>query len=155
MRQLKIDLSELAMAFDHGSLSHHRAEPRPAIWAIASPFDFEDGHVSSRFSRLALRHLLDLPFGEPASFEPFADRLIADARMVWPIQDQNSARRILHTIIEGLVISPLADFGILQAEYEPHKTLGAEFRELAAFRITPFGRGLLEAINNVITPEQP
>jgi hypothetical protein len=124
-------------------------------WAIASPYDFEDGYVSPRFSRLALSHLLDLPVGERASFEPFADRIIEDARMVWPIQDQVSARRILHAIIERMVIGPLEDFGILQAEYEPHKTLGAEFRELAAFRITPFGRGLLEAINNVITQERP
>jgi hypothetical protein len=126
-------------------------------WAIASPYDFEDGSVSPRFSGLALRHLLDLAVGEPASFEPFADRIIEDAsaRMVWPIQDQVSARRILQTIIERMVIGPLEDFGIVQAEYEPHKTLGAEFRELAAFRITRFGRGLLEAINNVITQERP
>lgn len=53
-----------------------------------------------------------------------------------------------------MVISPLDDFGILQAEYKPHKTLGVEFPKLAAFRITPFGRGLLEAIDNAITQER-
>ncbi len=49
-----------------------------------------------------------------------------------------------------MVINPLVDFGILQTKYEPHKTFGAEFRELSTFRITPFGRGLLEAINDAM-----
>jgi hypothetical protein len=93
--------------------------------------------------------------GEPASFERFADRMIEDSRMVWPIQDQDNARRILRSIIERTVINPLVDFGILQTEYEPHKTLGAEFRELATFRITPFGKGLLEAINGAMKQDQP
>ena len=119
-------------------------------WAIASPYSDEDGYMPAGFSRLALKHLLDLPIGDRLSFEPFADRMIEDAGLAWPIQDQDSARRILRSILKRMVINPLADFGILQTDYEPHKTLGAEFRELSAFRITPFGRGLLEAINNAM-----
>ena len=115
-------------------------------WAIASPFGFEDGYMPAGFSRLALKHLLDLPEGNLESFETFADRIVEDARLVWPIQDQDSGRRILRGIIERILIDPLVDFGILQADYEPHKTLGVEFRELSAFRITPFGKGLLQAI---------
>jgi len=75
--------------------------------------------------------------------------------MVWPTENQDNARRILHSIIERTVINPLVDFGILKTEYAPHKTLGAEFRELSSFQITPFGKGLLEAINDAIEPEQP
>jgi hypothetical protein len=124
-------------------------------WTIASPFDFEDGYMPVGFSRLALKQLLDLPLGEPASFERFADRMIEDSRMVWPIQNQDNARRILHSIIERVVINPLVDFGILLTGYEAHKTLGAEFRELSTFRITPFGKGLLEAIKDAMKQEQP
>ena len=51
------------------------------------------------------------------------------------------------------MIDPLVDFGILQTEYEPHKTLGAEFRELSTFRITSFGKGLLEAIHGAMKPD--
>jgi hypothetical protein len=123
-------------------------------WAITSPFDFEDGYMPSGFSQLALKHLLDLLSGEPASFERFADRMIEDSRMVWPIQDQDSARRILRSIVERTVVNPLLDFGILQIDYEPHKILGSEFRELPTFRITPFGKGLLEAINGAVKLEQ-
>jgi hypothetical protein len=124
-------------------------------WAIASPFDFEDGYMPPGFSRLALKQLLDLTLGEPASFERFADRMIEDSRMVWPIQNQDNARRILRSIVERTVIDPLVDFGILKTEYEPHKTLGAEFRELSTFRITPFSKGLLEAINGAMKQDQP
>ncbi len=124
-------------------------------WVIAAPYGFEDGYMPSGFSRLALKHLLELPPGEPASYEQFADRLIEDSRMVWQTENQDNARRILRSIIERTVINPLADFGILKTEYETHKTLGAEFRELSTFQITPFGRGLLEAINDAMKQEQP
>ena len=75
--------------------------------------------------------------------------------MVWPIQDQDNARRILRSIIERTVIDPLLDFGILEAKYEPHKTLGADFPQLSTFRITSFGKGLLEAIDAAMKPDQP
>jgi len=124
-------------------------------WAVASPYGFEDGYMPPGFSRLALKHLLELPLGEPTSFERFADRMIEDSRMVWAIQDQDSARRILRRIIERTVINPLVDFGILQTEYEPHKILGVEFRDLSIFQITPFGKGLLEAIHGAMKADQP
>jgi hypothetical protein len=124
-------------------------------WAIASPYGFEDGYMPAGFSQLVLKHLLAIPSGEPASFARFADRMIEDSRMVWPIENQDSAHRILRSIVERTVINPLVDFGILQTEYEPHKTLAAEFHELSTFRITPFGKGLLEAIHGAIKPDQP
>jgi hypothetical protein len=65
------------------------------------------------------------------------------------------ARRILRSIIERTVINPLVDFEILQTGYEPHKTLGADFPQLSTFQITPFGKGLLEAINGAMKPDQP
>jgi hypothetical protein len=122
-------------------------------WAIASPYDFEDGYLAAGFSRLTLEHLLNLSMGESVSFEYFTDRIIEDLRMVWPDEDLDRACRILRSIIERLVINPLIDFGILQTEYEPHKTLGAEFRELSAFLITPFGRSLLQALKDTMKPE--
>ncbi len=118
-------------------------------WAIASPYDFEDGYLPAGFTRLALSHLLDLPVGEVTPCESFADRMIADAGPSWTIQDQDRNHRILQYMIEGTVIRPLVDFGILQAEYEPYKTLGAEYQKLIAFRITPAGRSLLEAIREL------
>jgi hypothetical protein len=74
--------------------------------------------------------------------------------MVWPVNDQDRARRILSSIIERMVINPLVDFGILHPKYEPHKTLGADFRELATFRITQFGRGLLQEVDDAMKQER-
>jgi hypothetical protein len=124
-------------------------------WAVATPYDFEDGCMPPEFSRLALKHLLAIPLGELTSFEQFADQMTEDSRMVLAIQDQESARRILHRIIESVVINPLVDFRILQTEYEPHKTLGADFPQLSTFRITPYGKDLLEAIQSATKPDQP
>jgi hypothetical protein len=119
-------------------------------WAIASPYDFEYGYMPAGFSRLTLKHLLDLPLGKATTFELFADQMIEDSRMVWPIQNLDSTRRILRNIIKRMVINPLVDFGILHAEYESQKMHAEEFRELVTFRITSFGRGLLEAINDAM-----
>ena len=119
-------------------------------WLIAYPFSFEDGYLPDGFAELTLINLLDLPMVDLVPFKPFADQMIEDIGLVWPIQDQDSGRRILHGIIERVVIDPLVDFGILQNEYEPHKTLGEGFHELSTFRIIPFGRGLLEVINEAM-----
>ncbi len=124
-------------------------------WEIASPYSYADGYMPAGFSRLALNHLLDLPVGDLLSFESFAARLIKDAGLVWSSQDQENSRRILCGIIEHTMINPQAEFGILQAEYGPHKTLGASFREFSTFRITPFGKGLLEAMDEAVRQEQP
>ena len=109
--------------------------------------------MAAGFSRLVLKNLLDLPLGEPASFEVFADQMIKDSRMDWPIQDQDNARLILRSIIEHIVINLLVEFGVLRTEYKPHKILGEEFQELSTFGITPFGRGLLEAIADAMQQE--
>lgn len=119
-------------------------------WAIGSPYGYEDGYMPPGFSRLALKHLLELPSEELTPFQAFADQMIADTRMVWPIQDQENARHILRKIIEWTVIDPLVDFGILTTISVPHKILGPEYQELSAFQLTPFGKGLLEAINDTV-----
>ncbi|MCZ7554187.1 MAG: hypothetical protein B6D39_00105 [Anaerolineae bacterium UTCFX2] len=124
-------------------------------WAIASPYGFEDGYMPLGFSRLTLKHLLELPLGKPASFERFADRMIDDSRIVWNIENQDNARCILRSIIECTVINPLFDFEILQTGYEPYKTFGADFTQLSTFQITPFGKELLEAIHGAMKPDQP
>jgi hypothetical protein len=117
-------------------------------WAIASRYYYGDGYMPAGFSRLALKRLLERPVDEPTPFEAFADQIIEDARMVWPTQDQERAQSTLRHIVERTLIRPLSDFGILQNEYLMHRTLGVEFLELSAFQITPFGKSILDAVNN-------
>jgi hypothetical protein len=80
--------------------------------------------------------------------------MIKEAGLVWPIQDQDYAHKILRHLIEDVVINPLVEYGILQGEYEPNKILGAELPDLTAFRVTNFGKGLLEAIKETLKSEQ-
>jgi len=115
-------------------------------WAMASPYEFRDDSVPASFREFTLDHLLDLPVESRMLFEPFADRLIEDIGLVWPIEDQDHARYFLRAIVEKIVVDPLTDFGILIPEHGPHKTLGARYKELLAFQVTPMGRGLLEAM---------
>ncbi len=115
-------------------------------WAIASPWSYGAGQMPAGFTSVTLKRLLALPAGEQTSFEPFADRLIADGPLVWLIQDQDSARSILHGIVERVVVGPLRDFGVLAAEYGSDRILGPRYQELSAFRLTAFGNRLLAAI---------
>lgn len=118
-------------------------------WAFAFPFGYGDGYMPHGFIKLVARQLLDLPAESRMPFEPFADSLISKAGLVWPIQDQDSAHQILHNLIERVVIDPMVDFGVLQAEYQPSEILGERYRELAAFEITPFGKSLLESMDGI------
>lgn len=119
-------------------------------WAIASPYSFGDGYMPSGFSKNAIRHLLDLPIETQVTFDLFADDLIKDAGLIWSIQDQDSAHRILRSMMKWTVVNPQLDFGILQAEYQPHKSLGEQYQELSTIQITPFGKSLLESIKEMV-----
>jgi hypothetical protein len=115
-------------------------------WAIASPWSYGEGEMPPGFTGVTLKRLLALPTGEPDAFEPFADRLVEGGPLFWPIQNQDNARSILHSIIERVVVGPLLDFAVLAAEYGPDRVLGPRYQELTAIRLTPVGRGLLGAI---------
>jgi hypothetical protein len=115
-------------------------------WVIAAPFGYQDGSLPAGFTSLTLSHLLDSPVEAPISFASFAGRLIEAARLVWPFEDQESAHETLRVTVERMVVDPLVDFGVLESKYEPHTKYGIEFKELSTFQITPFGRGLLEAM---------
>ncbi len=116
-------------------------------WAIAAPFGFE--YPPPGFADLTLDLLLDLPLQSAMPFDSFADRLIESSGMIWPIEDQSSARRILRGIIERMAVAPQIDFGVLLPEYEPHKILGPRYEELSSIQLTPFGRRLLEGMGEV------
>jgi len=118
-------------------------------WALASPWVYGAGELPFGLRGVALLRLLALPVGEVVAFEPFADRLIKDAQLVWPIPDQANARNILRALVTRVVINPHRDFGILATEYGPNPVLGPEYQELVALRLTPFGKGLLAAFKTV------
>lgn len=118
-------------------------------WAMASPYEVRDGTFSDHFVKLTLDHLLEMPQETRVLFEPFADRLIEEVGLVWPIEDQEMAIHILHSIIDRVVIDPLSDLGVLIPEHGLVEGLGPRYKQLLAFQITPMGRGLLKVMKMI------
>jgi hypothetical protein len=52
----------------------------------------------------------------------------------------------LHGAVRRMVIGILAGFGAVESEYQDKPLGRGTTRELVAFRVTPFGQGLLESL---------
>jgi len=115
-------------------------------WLIAFPFTGMGESLPSRFTEITLAHLLSLPANTRIPFEPFADKLIQETRLKWTAPNMTYARMSLHGAVQRMVIGVLADFEAVELEYQI-KPLGSSMvRELVAFQITSFGKGLLESL---------
>jgi len=115
-------------------------------WLVAYPFEGMGESLPPDFTLIALAHLRALPAGKRIRFEPFADRLIGAAGLTWTAPDADVARMALHGAVERMILSILNDFRAAQLEYQKRRLGRGAISELAAFRITPFGKWLLDAI---------
>jgi len=117
-----------------------------ADWLMAYPFEGMGESLPPRFTGITLDHLLALPTGTRIPFEPFADKLIQETKLKWTAPNTTYARMSLHGAIRNMVIHILADFEVVEREYQ-EKPLGrGTTRELVAFQVTPFGKRLLESL---------
>ena len=73
-------------------------------WTMNFPFAGFSQGLPVEFNTKALACLLDLPVGKMFSYETFADNLIKQSGLTWPIENQVSARDILHSAIDRMVI---------------------------------------------------
>lgn len=117
-----------------------------ANWLIAFPYEGMGNNLPPRFKKATLSRLLALPVNTPVPFEPFADELIQETGLKWTAPDMSFARMSLHAAVERMVIRIMADFGIVVMEHTEKRIGNSTFQDLAAFLVTPFGRGLLESI---------
>jgi hypothetical protein len=115
-------------------------------WLIAYPAGGMGEDLPPRFEEIALAHLLSLPVDERIPFEPFADKLIQATGLTWTAPDMTDARMLLHGAVARMVIAVLANFGVLEREYQDTPLGKGTTRELVAFRVTPFGGDLLETL---------
>lgn len=115
-------------------------------WAIASPYEFERGEVPQWFVWRTLGLLLELPVGEWLPFEAFADRLIESTGLKPGDEDAKGARLGLYYTFKRVVIGQLADFGVLETREDLGRESAVQYWRASSFRVTAFGRGLLEAI---------
>jgi hypothetical protein len=115
-------------------------------WAIAFPVSGLGEGLPRGFEAITRSNLLGLPVGRRIRYEAFADRLIEETGMTWTSADPTYHRDSLHTAIRRIVIRVLADFNVLEPEYELKPLGKGTIRELVAFEVTPLGRGLLGAL---------
>ena len=122
-------------------------------WAIAFPYEIRSDDLGPDFRMTVLDRLLDLPQDKNTDFITFADQVIRDTRLIWPIEDQERARIILRSIIENIVVKPHIDFGILQATYQPNEILGGRHQRISSISITSFGKNLLKSLKSIAFSE--
>jgi hypothetical protein len=115
-------------------------------WLIAYPFTGMGESLPPRFTQTTLAHLLSLPANTRIPFEPFADKLIRETRLKWTAPDMTHAQMSLHGAIRRMVIGILADFEVVEPEYQDKPLGRSTIPELVTFQITSFGKGLLESL---------
>jgi hypothetical protein len=118
-----------------------------ANWMIAMGSWSVGESLSPAFAQLARLKLLALPAEGASPFAPFADDLIAAGGLVTSVEDPVWARDLLRASVERMVLHPLAQFGAAELDCRPRTRDGDHtFEKLGAFRVTRWGRRLLEAL---------
>ena len=115
-------------------------------WTIAFPVSGLADGLPLLFKPSASACLRELPPGEYAPFETFADHLIAQSGLTWPSKDQTNVRAILRSVIKRVVVDMMNLFGVLECEYVPENSTGSQYSKLANIRLTPIGKGLLDLL---------
>ena len=116
-------------------------------WLLAVPYELPGGALPPGFEALTLRSLLGLPVEDSVAFEPFADGLASTSGLADPSQRDELDVDLLRTAIERMVLRPLSGFGV--AALEQRSIVlggGVTFQKLCAFRVSRFGRVLMEAL---------
>jgi hypothetical protein len=118
-------------------------------WLVAFPFEGMGEALPPKFRLATAAHLRAQPVERRVSFEEFADRLIKKTGLRWGAPDPDVATMLLRSSIEQMVIAILARFGAVEREYRQEPLGKGTIRKLAAFKITPFGKALLDAVTVV------
>jgi hypothetical protein len=119
-------------------------------WLIAYPYTGMGDALPQFFNRYTLDELLALPAETYISFEKFADALIEKTGLTWGAPDNSIAMSIATTALRGsvsrMIIHILADFGATACKYRKDPLGKGTISRLDAFKITPLGKALLEAV---------
>ena len=119
-------------------------------WLIAYSYTGMGDALPQFFNLYTLDELLVLPAETNISFEKFADALIDKTGLTWGTSDNSIAMSISATALRGsisrMIIHILADFGAMKCEYLKEELGKGTISKLDAFKITPLGKALLEAV---------
>jgi hypothetical protein len=111
-------------------------------WMPAFPISGLDCGLPPDFRKITLARLLELKVGRSYSYELFADELIVMTGLTWPSEDQTFVRDNLRSVIERLVIYPVANLGCLECKYRMRTGHGFRSKDPVEIRLTAFGKDL-------------
>jgi hypothetical protein len=115
-------------------------------WLVAYPYTGMGEALPPLFNLYVLASLKTLSAGTWHSFNKFADQVIGRTGLTWGAQESDFATTALRGSIRRMVIDILASFDAAERRYQ-EKPLGrGSISELEAFKITPFGAALLDAL---------
>jgi hypothetical protein len=115
-------------------------------WLVAYPLEGMGDDLPPLFHLAVLASLQALPAGTWHSFVKFADHVISRTGLTWTALESSSATLLLRTSIRRMVVDILAGFDALKRRYRKKPLGRGTISELDAFKITPFGAALLDAL---------
>jgi hypothetical protein len=118
-------------------------------WLVAYPFVGMGEALPYFFAQATLARLRSLPTGTYVAFNRFADALIGNTGLTWTAQDASIATMALRGSIERMVIAVLTNFGALKCKYRQEPLGKGTIPRLVAFKITPWGKALLNAMATI------
>ena len=118
-------------------------------WLVAFPVIGMGDRPPRGFQAAAMHALLALPVDQPVSFDRFASGLMKTTGYRWSKSDLAQAEYLMHSGIRRIVIDILADFECVQTTCREEPLGAGTIQQLDAFTVTPFGRGLLQAVAEV------
>lgn len=113
-------------------------------WLIAYPYEAIGEFLPYGFTHVLMQHLMNFEPGEKVAFRPFADRLIQETGLEGNFQDKIHAQEMLHYAVRETVVEPLSNLGVVALEPQTEEQQAYRYRNPPDFRVTPFGRSLLE-----------
>jgi len=113
-------------------------------WTIAFPVSGLADGLPDNFQSVVFTSMQELPVGENAPFELFADRVIELSGLTWPSIDQTNVQFIMRSVVERTVVDIMEKFGVLEREYETDTSKSDELKKLVHICLTPIGKGLLD-----------
>lgn len=115
-------------------------------WQVAFPVAGLGDRLPPHLASITLASLRALPVGSLVDFDRFADELVSATGLTWTARDSQFAPMLLRHSVRRLVIDILSDFGAVEREYRLAPLGKGTVSELSAFKITPWGSSLLDAL---------
>ncbi|NLX94545.1 MAG: hypothetical protein GXY83_00060 [Rhodopirellula sp.] len=115
-------------------------------WLVAYSYTGMGNALPDGFQQTTLVTLRSLPAGTDISFDEFADKLIDETGLTWGAKNSSVATIALRSSIHRMVISMLDTFGVLNCRYTKEKRGQSEVSKVVAFKVTPLGNALLDAL---------